>query len=113
MSVKLKDLEFLEAPAAAKPKRRSASIQLKKGMSASSEIHLRRLRAEDANEELERFLDDAVLAGTPFVRIVHGKGGGVLRKITREVLQRHPHVRKFADADADGGGQGVTVAELK
>lgn len=82
-------------------------------MTASSELHLRMMRAELAIEKLEQFLDDAVLAGLPSVRIVHGKGEGVLRKITRECLQRHPHVGKYDDADTVAGGQGVTVATLK
>ena len=113
MSVKLTDVEFVEAPKARSPLRKGASMQLQKGMSAKSEIHLRRLRAEDAIEELERFLDDAVLAGIRTVRVVHGKGEGVLRNITRDVLKSHRSVRSFQDADAEGGGQGVTVAELK
>ena len=82
-------------------------------MTASQELHLRQMRAEQAVEKLDRFLDDAVLAGLPTVRIVHGKGEGVLRKITRETLKRHPHVGRFDDADAAAGGQGVTVAEIK
>jgi DNA mismatch repair protein MutS2 len=71
------------------------------------------MRAEDAIEELERFLDDAVLAGLHSVRIVHGKGEGVLRKVTQERLRAHPHVKRFRDADPEEGGQGVTIAEFE
>ena len=54
-----------------------------------------------------------VLAGLPSVRIVHGKGEGILRKMTHDYLRKHPHVSKFQDADASLGGAGVTVAYLK
>lgn len=80
---------------------------------ANLELHLRRLRAEDASEALDRFLDDAVLSGLPFVRIVHGKGGGVLREITRAALKRHPDVRSYHSATPDEGGDGVTVAHFE
>jgi DNA mismatch repair protein MutS2 len=82
-------------------------------MNAQREIHLRQQRADAATDELERFLDEAVLANLPSVRIVHGKGEGVLRKMTRDLLQRHPHVKRFHDADPDQGGQGVTIAEFE
>lgn len=81
--------------------------------SARSEIHLRAMRAEEAQRDLEKFLDDAVLAGLPSVRIVHGKGEGILRQLTRDYLRRHPHVARYEDADAAAGGAGVTVAVLK
>jgi DNA mismatch repair protein MutS2 len=89
------------------------NIRLERIQTARSEIHLRAMRAEDAQRDLERFLDDAVLAGLPSVRIVHGKGEGILRKLTRDYLKRHPHVARYEDADPSAGGAGVTVAVLK
>jgi DNA mismatch repair protein MutS2 len=71
------------------------------------------MRAEEAQRDLERFLDDALLAGLPSVRIVHGKGEGILRQLTRDYLKKHPNVGKFEDADPSAGGAGVTVATLK
>jgi DNA mismatch repair protein MutS2 len=103
------DLEIIGRPEAPKPKR-GKSVQ--RADSVQREIHLRQMRAEDAAEELERFLDDAVLAGLHSVRIVHGKGGGVLRRVTQERLRAHPHVKAFRDADPEEGGQGVTIAEF-
>jgi DNA mismatch repair protein MutS2 len=105
----------LVRPAAVPPpiQRASRNVRLERAQHARSELHLRAMRAEEAERELERFLDDAVLAGLPSVRIVHGKGEGVLRQLTREMLKRHPHVGKFADAEPAAGGAGVTVAELK
>lgn len=112
MKVKLTDLEYVGEPPQTRAKTQSKT-QLQRGLNASREIHLRQKRAEDAIEELERFLDESVLAGLPWVRIVHGKGEGILRKITRELLQRHPHVKRFHDADPEQGGQGATIAEFE
>jgi DNA mismatch repair protein MutS2 len=76
---------------------------------APMELHLRHLRAEEAEHVLQRFIDDAILAGYHRVRIVHGKGGGVLRKITHATLRKHPQVEEFFLADAHEGGEGVTI----
>ncbi len=109
MNVPVAQLEPM-AKAAAKPR---PSIQLAKAMTASTEIHLRHLRAEDAIRDLERFIDDSVLAGLHSVRIVHGKGEGVLRKITQDLLRRNPNVANFRSGDPGEGGDGVTVATFK
>jgi len=98
---------------AVETKKASPNLRLERAIHARSEIHLRAMRAEDAERDLERFLDDAVLAGLPSVRIVHGKGEGILRALTHQMLRKHPHVGKFSDADPANGGAGVTVAMLK
>lgn len=96
-----------------KAKKRSANLVADKALTAQREIHLRQYRAEDAKEELEKFIDDCLLAGMTRVRIVHGKGEGVLRKVVREFLRTHSGVAGFTDGDAEEGGQGVTIAEFK
>lgn len=100
------------SPATLRPKARH-NLGLQKAMSAQTEIHLRAMRAEDALADLERFLDDSLLAGIDQVRIVHGKGEGILRKLTRDYLRKHPHVASFREGEPAEGGQGVTVAVLK
>jgi len=80
--------------------------------SPGMELNLRGQRAEEAIENLERYLDSAYLAGLPFVRIIHGKGTGKLRQIVREILLQHPHVLTFENGRAQEGGEGVTVAKL-
>ncbi|HLK14649.1 MAG TPA: endonuclease MutS2 [Fimbriimonadaceae bacterium] len=89
------------------------NIGLSRAQTATTEIHLRARRAEEAEDELNRFIDEALLAGLPSVRIVHGKGEGVLRKVTRELLRRHKGVRSFRDGEPGEGGAGVTVAEFE
>jgi DNA mismatch repair protein MutS2 len=76
------------------------------------QLDMRGWRAEQVGPELDRYLDDAFLAGLPFVRLVHGKGSGVLRQVVRDFLAGHPLVRSYETAEAREGGEGVTVVSL-
>lgn len=80
--------------------------------SPGTEISLRGLRADDALDQLEKYLDRAYLAGLPYVRIVHGKGTGTLRKLARDLLREHPLVAEIREAASHEGGEGVTIAKL-
>ncbi|MGH9466271.1 MAG: Smr/MutS family protein, partial [Terriglobales bacterium] len=80
---------------------------------ASLEVNLIGLRADEAQARLDKFLDEALLAGVEQIRIVHGSGFGVLRKVVAEVLRDHPQVARFAHPPQNEGGSGVTCAELK
>src|SRR5262249_27986493 len=73
---------------------------------------LRGRRVEEVLPEVDRYLNDAYLAGMPFVRLLHGKGTGALRQAIRNQLAHHPLVREFASAGAAEGGEGVTVVAL-
>ncbi|HKV86215.1 MAG TPA: endonuclease MutS2, partial [Ktedonobacterales bacterium] len=76
------------------------------------QLDLRGWRVEDALEEVDRYLDNAALAGMPFVRILHGKGTGALRQAIRQQLSHHPLVKSQASADAKDGGDGITIVTL-
>lgn len=80
---------------------------------ASMEITLRKMRFEDAKESLERFFDEAILAGVPKIRIVHGKGTGTLKKMVHDFLKSREEVEKFREGDIYEGGVGVTIVYLK
>lgn len=88
------------------------NIQLQKAIHASPEVDLRHLRAEEALRELERYLDDAALAGLDSIRIVHGKGEGVLRQVVQGALRTNKGISSYRDGDATEGGAGVTIATL-
>jgi len=77
------------------------------------ELDLRGDRADDALEKLTRYLENASLAGLPFVRIIHGKGSGRLREIVRQQLNRSVSVRNWEEGSEKEGGSGVTVAKMK
>lgn len=77
------------------------------------ELDLRGQRADEALDMLEGYLERAYLARLPWVRIIHGKGTGKLRKVVREALQRYPQVANFESGKHNEGGDGVTIAELR
>jgi DNA mismatch repair protein MutS2 len=81
--------------------------------SPGTELHLLGMRAEDALLALDRYLDAAHAAGLPFVRIVHGKGTGVLRQVVREALGNAQLVDRWELALDNEGGEGVTIVFLK
>ncbi len=78
-----------------------------------TQLDMRGWRVEDALEELETYLNDAVLSGMSSVRVVHGKGTGALRAAVREQLVHHPLVKSFALASPQEGGDGVTIVKLR
>ena len=84
--------------------------QLHKAMTAGTEIQLISQRAEEAQRELEKFVDDSILGGVPSIRIVHGKGQGILRNVVQDYLRKHPQVIEFRDGEPAEGGAGVTIA---
>ena len=77
------------------------------------EINVIGRTADEAQDEVERFLDQAFLAGLPSIRVVHGTGMGILRRTLRDYLRRHPHVANVTEPPYNEGGQGATVVELR
>lgn len=76
------------------------------------ELDLRGMRTEDALNELEKVLDRAVMVGYPSLKIIHGKGDGILRKFIRDYLRKYSLVSRFEDEHQDRGGDGITYAYL-
>ncbi len=94
---------------------RSPSPEVRGGQgvrTAESEVSLRGLTVEEAEPLLARAIDDAVLADVPYLRVIHGKGTGVLREFVQGVVTRDTRVKSFAFAPANQGGNGVTVVEF-
>ena len=77
-----------------------------------TEIDLRGMRGDEALMQVQYFIDDAILAGASQVRILHGKGNGILRQMIRQYLATVPNVRSFRDEHVQFGGAGITVVEL-
>jgi len=104
-------LEFRGKPAPTPPVQPSA-IRRPLAASPGIELDLRGWRAEEVAPALDRYLNDAYLNGLPWVRIIHGKGGGVLKAVVREQLQGHALVASFKPGELNEGGDGVTVVTL-
>ena len=81
-------------------------------MSITDEVHLRHLTVDEALLKLDRYLNDAFMAGLYQVRVIHGKGTGTLRQVVREQLARHPLVKSYRPGEYGEGGAGVTIVEL-
>jgi len=76
------------------------------------EVSLRQLTVDEALLKLDRYLNDAFMAGLSRVRIIHGKGTGALRQAIRQQLAQHPLVSSYRPAGYREGGEGVTIVEL-
>ncbi len=76
-------------------------------------LDLRGHRAEEAIEELHRFLDDARLLSEKELRVLHGKGYGILKTVIRQQLQSTPEVADYHSEHIELGGDGITVIHLK
>jgi len=86
---------------------------MSKQSSFVSTLDIRGKRVEEVNSLLDQFIDDAILLGQGEVKILHGKGEGVLRKVIRERLKATKGVASFANEHVDRGGDGITVVVLK
>ncbi len=95
-----------------KPLSSAEKIRMNRAQNTVSELMLLGKTSEEARIELDRYLDNCVLSGIKTVRIVHGKGGGVLRSVVTSTLKRDPRVSGFRLGGPGEGGDGVTIAEL-
>ncbi len=100
-------------------KEKKPAIRKVKGISskgmriAKRELDIRGFACDEGLMEVDRFLDEAVLAGTEIVTIIHGKGTGVLKKAVRSHLRSHPSVANSRPGLFGEGEDGVTVVEIK
>ena len=101
----------LETPRASSPGG-VAAILVRKAVNTADEINLIGHNVEDALRELDDYLDNAILAESKQVRIVHGKGSGALRGAIHRYLKNHSGVREYSQAPPSEGGEGATVAVL-
>jgi DNA mismatch repair protein MutS2 len=115
--VNLKDLEKLEDETSYAPQTKTRSggsqVKLAKSYSVSAEINLIGMSSDEAIVELDKYLDDAYLAHISPVRVVHGKGSGILRKAVHQYLRRQKHVASYRLGEYGEGDAGVTIVEFK
>jgi DNA mismatch repair protein MutS2 len=77
------------------------------------EIDVRGQRVDEAVAAVDKFIDDAIIAGWSELRIIHGKGTGALRQSISDFLAKHPHVAGARQAPLGAGDAGVTLVSLK
>ncbi len=109
--------EVIAATAATNKRRGGVNIATATGSDDSdymtSEINVIGRTADEAESEVDRFVERAFLAGLPRIRVVHGVGMGILRRTLRDFLKNHPHVTSIAEPPYNEGGQGATLVELR
>lgn len=115
--VKIDDVSLiknLKSKAERKPARRKVTgLTPKSERNAKRELDIRGFASDEGIMEVDKFLDEAVLAGVETVTIIHGKGTGVLKKAVRAHLRNHPLIKTQRPGVYGEGEDGVTVAEIK
>jgi DNA mismatch repair protein MutS2 len=109
-------VEVIATAQSSEGKKRSGGVTAPSGSDggyASSEINVIGRTADEAEAEVDRFIEHAFLAGMTRVRVVHGVGMGILRRTLREFLRKHPHVVNVTEPPYNEGGQGATLVELR
>ena len=111
------DVVLIEEEAAsakgAKQSRSGGAPSFGKASHISPEINLIGKTVDEALGELDKYLDDALLAHLNSVRVIHGRGTGALKKGLLAWLKKQPYVKKCEDAHFDDGGEAVTVVTFR
>ena len=81
-------------------------------MNFKPEIDIRGQRVEEAISKITEFIDEAIMFEAGQLRILHGKGNGILKETIRDYLRAEPMVRSYKDEHVDFGGAGITVVNL-
>jgi len=113
VNLSLDDVRVVEKKGQEAMSQGTAGIVKTKSRDISTKLDLRGMRADEALESMEKYLDDAGLAGLDKVYIVHGKGTGALRSAIHKQLKNHRGVQSFRLGEHGEGDSGVTVVELK
>jgi DNA mismatch repair protein MutS2 len=122
MRIKRDDIAQVVGPAG-KPEKPLDAVARQKGVRVTvtssgsedmrSEINLIGRTVDEATNDLEKYLDQAFLAGLQRVRVIHGTGMGILRRALREYLRTHPHVARIEEPTHQEGGAGATIVDLR
>ncbi|MFC2126265.1 Smr/MutS family protein, partial [Bacteroidota bacterium] len=116
--VKISMLERIKKPESEKIKSMGKNtnrqdIMRSKMTSYNPVLDIRGKRAEEIQPLVEVFIDDAIMLGYHEVKVLHGKGDGILRNVVREQLRLHPSLISATDEHVERGGSGITVVSLK
>ncbi|MDD7409242.1 MAG: endonuclease MutS2 [Anaerovoracaceae bacterium] len=115
MRMPLSDLSLIDSHGVQKTFEKTSygKMYRQKAQAISPEINVIGMNLDEARMEVDKYLDDAYMSGLSQVRIIHGRGTGVLRGGIRDMLKRNRHVDSFRSADYNDGGEGATIVKLR
>lgn len=115
VNINVDDLMFLENDIKKedKAKGRYGSLYKSKAQSISVSVNVQGENLDDAVMDVDKYLDDAFMAGLKEVTVIHGRGEGILREGLRKLFRRHKHVASYRKGGYNEGGDGVTIVTLK
>lgn len=114
-NINIKDLMFIEQEAPVKEPKTSkyGSLYKAKAQNISMSINVQGKNLDDATMDVDKYLDDAFMAGLKEVTIIHGRGEGILKDGLRNLFRKHKHVASYRKGKYNEGGEGVTIVTLK
>lgn len=115
VNINVDDLMFLENDTKKedKEKGRYGSLYKSKAQSISVSVNVKGENLDDAVMDVDKYLDDAFMAGLKEVTVIHGRGEGILKEGLRKLFRRHKHVASYRKGGYNEGGDGVTIVTLK
>lgn len=113
--VNISRVEHAEKPKVQKVPRwaTAGSVMTEAVRDFNPQIDLRGKRGDEAIIEVDKFIDRALMMGFGSIRILHGKGDGILRKLIREYLKKYSEVQSLEDEHVEFGGDGITIVKLR
>ena len=114
-NINIKDLMFIEqeAPQKAPKSSKYGNLYKSKAQNISMSINVQGMNLDDATMDVDKYLDDAFMAGLKEVTIIHGRGEGILKDGLRNLFRKHKHVASYRKGKYNEGGEGVTIVTLK
>lgn len=107
------EFELTEEELAKNQPAKTKAITRKVSNKVKAQLDLRGMRYEEAELELDNYIDQALLANLLQITIVHGIGTGVIREMVQKKPQKHRHIKSYEYAPVNAGGSGATIATLK
>lgn len=113
LTVAKDQLQKVEPTKVSTGKSQYSNVAMEKARNINTSLDMRGMTVDEGLQDMEKYLDDAYIAGLKQVNLIHGKGTGALRAAVQKALKGHPRVKKFRIGEIGEGGLGVTVVELK
>ncbi len=115
VNINVSDLMFMEEAHEKEEKQRGkyGNLYRAKAQTVSASVNVQGKILDDAVMDVDKYLDDAYIAGLREVTVIHGRGEGILKEGLRKLFKRHKHVASYRKGGYNEGGDGVTIVTLK